>query len=74
MKLGILFRIALYRELRNSIGYYDARRIMRSIEKNFENFVEVDDFNQILKEGFDQRQVDLMIEIAKKESFLLKIE
>jgi len=75
MKLGILFERALYRELRSSIGYYDARRIIRSIEKNSEKLTDLDDFARVLdKLGFDQRQIQLTVEIIREHSSLLRKE
>ena len=75
MKLGILFERALYRELRSSIGYYDARRIIRSIEKNSEKLTDVDNLVRVLREmGFDQRQIRLTVEIVRKHSSLLRKE
>jgi len=75
MKLGLLFKRALYRELRSSIGYYDARRIIRSIEDRSEKITDLGDLTRILNElGFDRRQVQLAVEIARKNSFLLNRE
>lgn len=75
MKLGLLFKRALYRELRSSIGYYDARRIIRSIEDGSEKITDLGDLTRILNElGFDRRQVQLAVEIARKNSFLLNKE
>jgi len=75
MKLGLLFRRALYRELRSSIGYYDARRIIRSIEDSSEKLTDLGDLMVILNEmGFDRRQVQLAVEVARKNSFLLNRE
>jgi hypothetical protein len=75
MKLGLLFKRALYRELRSSIGYYDARRIIRSIEDSSEKIADLGDLTRVLNEmGFDQRQVQFAVEIARKNSFLLNKE
>jgi hypothetical protein len=75
MKLGLLFRRALYRELRSSIGYYDARRIVRSIEDNSEELADLGDLTRVLNElGLDRRQVQLAVEAARRSSFLLKEE
>jgi hypothetical protein len=75
MKLELLFKRALYRELRSSIGYYDARRIIRYIEEKSGELANVDDIGRILNEaGFDKRQVVFTSEIAKRDSFLLKNE
>jgi hypothetical protein len=75
MRLGLLFKRALYRELRSSIGYYDARRIIRSIEDGSEKITDLGDLTRILNElGFDRRQVQLAVEIARKNSFLLNKE
>jgi hypothetical protein len=75
MRLGLLFRRALYRELRSSIGYYDARRIVRSIEDNSEELADLGDLTRVLNElGFDRRQVQLAVEAARRNSFLLKEE
>lgn len=73
MKLGILFKRTLYRELRSSIGYYDARRIIRSIGKNSEKLTDVDDVREILDETWlDERQIRLTMEIVQRYSSLLK--
>jgi hypothetical protein len=73
MKLGILFKRAIYRELRSSIGYYDARRIIRSIEKCSESLANVSELSGILDQaGFDQRQVQSTMEIIQRYSPLLK--
>ena len=73
MKLGILFRRTVYRELRSSVGYYDARRIIRSIEKNSEKVTNMEDLMRILDStGFDERQLRLTTEIVRKYSPLLK--
>ena len=73
MKLGILFKRSLYRELRSSIGYYDARRIIRAIEKNSEKLNDVDDLREILDGTWlDDRQKRLTMEIVQKYSSLLK--
>jgi hypothetical protein len=75
MRLGLLFRRALYRELRSSIGYYDARRIVRSIEDSSGKITDLGDLTNVLNElGFDRRQVQLAVEIALKNSFLLSKE
>jgi hypothetical protein len=75
MRLGLLFKRALYRELRSSIGYYDARRIIRSIEDGSEKITDLGDLTRILNElGFNRRQVQLAVEIARKNSFLLNKE
>lgn len=75
MKLGLLFKRALYRELRSSIGYYDARRIIRSIEDRSEKITDLGDLTRILNEmGLDRRQVQLAVEIAQKNTFLLNKE
>jgi len=75
MRLGLLFRRALYRELRSSIGYYDARRIVRSIEDNSEELADLGDLTRVLNElGFDRRQVQLAVEAVRRNSFLLKEE
>ena len=67
MKLGILFRKALYRDLRSALGYYDARRIMRVIEdpetKSFDGLGEA-----LAGKGMDPRQVGIVVEFAKKNS------
>ena len=68
MKLGILFKKALYRDLRSALGYYDARRIMRSIEEDQE-IKSLDELGEALaRKGMDPRQVGLVIEITKKNS------
>jgi hypothetical protein len=73
MKLGILFKRTVYRELRSSVGYYDARRIIRSIEKNSEQVRNMEELMKILNSaGFDERQLRLTTEIAGKYSPLLK--
>jgi len=75
MKLGILFKRTVYRELRSSVGYYDARRIIRSIEKNSEKVRNMEELMKILNAtGFDERQLRLTTEIVRKYSPLLKKE
>ena len=72
MKLGILFRKALYRDLRSALGYYDARRIMRVIEDpKIRSF---DGLGQVLAgKGMDPRQVGITLEFAKKNSALTEV-
>jgi len=65
MKLGILFRKALYRDLRSALGYYDARRIMRVIEDP--GIKGLDGLGEALAgKGMDPRQVGIVVEFAKK--------
>ena len=65
MKLGRLFKKALYRDLRSALGYYDARRIMRAIEdpeiKGLDGLGET-----LVGKGMDPRQVGIVVEVAKK--------
>ena len=69
-----MFKRALYRELRSSIGYYDARRIVRTIE-DAEEVNEVEDIGAILrKAGFDERQITATLEAAEMNLPLLKSE
>ena len=73
MNVGILFKRTVYRELRSSVGYYDARRIIRSIEKNSAKVRNMEELMKILNSaGFDERQLRLTTEIARKYSPLLK--
>jgi hypothetical protein len=75
MKLGILFKRTIYRELRSSVGYYDARRIIRSIEKNAQKVKDMEEFMKTLSAtGFDERHVRLTTETVRKYSPLLKKE
>ena len=63
--MGILFKRALYRELRSSVGYYDARRIVRRIEDAGE-INNVEEIGRVLREaGFDERQITYTIEAAR---------
>ena len=67
MKLGILFKKALYRDLRSALGYYDARRIMRVIEDP--EIKGLDGLGEALTgKGMDPRQVGIVVEFAKKNS------
>ena len=67
MKLGILFRKAVYRDLRSALGYYDARRIMRAIEdpeiKGLDGLGEA-----LTRRGMDPLQVGILVESVKKNS------
>jgi hypothetical protein len=65
MKLGTLFRKALYKDLRSALGYYDARRIMRAIEDP--EIKSLDGLSEVLAgKGMDPRQVGIVVEVAKK--------
>lgn len=66
MKLSIMRKKALYRDLRSELGYYDARRIIRSIEED-SKIITLNELETALTEkGLDPRQVSLTVEIAKK--------
>ena len=70
--MGLLFKRALYRELRSSVGYYDARRIVRCIEGAGE-IKGVDEIGRVLREaGFDERQIASTLEAAERNLPLLK--
>ena len=70
--MGLLFKRALYRELRSSVGYYDARRIVRCIEGAAE-IKGVEDIGRVLREaGFDERQIVSTLEAAVRYFHLLK--
>ena len=57
-----LVKRSLYKELRSSVGYYDARRIVRCVGDK-----ELSDVGLALKNaGFDERQVALAVEAAGK--------
>jgi hypothetical protein len=66
MKLSIMHKKALYRDLRSELGYYDARRIIRSIEED----PKISGLNELemalTEKGFDTRQINLTVETAKK--------
>lgn len=67
MKLSILFKKALYQDLRSALGYYDARRIMRIIEDP--EIKGLDGLDEALAgKGMDPRQIDIALEFAKKNS------
>ena len=64
--MGLLFKRALYRELRSSVGYYDARRIVRRIEGAGE-INDVEEIGRVLREaGFDERQIASTLEAAER--------
>ena len=70
--MGRLFKRALYRELRSSVGYYDARRIVRCIEGAGE-INSVEEIGRVLREaGFDERQITSTLEAAERNLSLLK--
>ena len=70
--MGRLFKRALYRELRSSVGYYDARRIVRCIEGAGE-IKGVEEIGRVLREaGFDERQIASTLEAAERNLPLLK--
>ena len=70
--MGRLFKRALYRELRSSVGYYDARRIVRCIEGAGE-IKGVEEIGRVLREaGFDERQIISTLEAAERNLPLLK--
>jgi|APFre7841882724_1041349.scaffolds.fasta_scaffold607660_2 hypothetical protein len=70
--MGILFKRALYRELRSSVGYYDARRIVRRIEDAGE-INNVEEIGRVLREaGFDERQITYTLKAAERNLPLLK--
>ena len=72
MKLGTLHKKILYRDLRSSLGYYDARRIMRFIEEDLE-ISSVDDVEKTLSDqGFDPRQISITVQTVKNSISLLK--
>lgn len=73
MKLNNIFITALYRELRSSIGYYDARRIIRAIKDNSNDIQSIDEFGYILEKlGYDQRITKLFMEAYNKTASLNK--
>lgn len=66
MRIDPLSKRIIYRELRSSIGYYDARRIIRLIEEEESNS-NVEDLTHFLKEKeVDLRQINLAIDLIKK--------
>ncbi|MBN1683254.1 hypothetical protein JW865_06860, partial [Candidatus Bathyarchaeota archaeon] len=68
-----IFITALYRELRSSIGYYDARRIIRAIKDNSDDIQSIDEFGYILEKlGYDQRITKLFMEAYNKTASLNK--
>jgi hypothetical protein len=71
MKLTNIFLTALYRELRSSIGYYDARSIIRVIKENSNIFQSIEDFENILaKLGFDNKHIKITLDISRKNILL----
>ena len=73
MKLGILLKRAVYRDLRNSLGYYDARKIIRFIESKEETLETVEGLLQLLDElNLDQRQRTLAFNAIKTRTDALK--
>jgi hypothetical protein len=73
MRLGRLFKRALYRELRSAVGYYDARRIVRFIEAGAGEPAGLDGLGEALREaGFEERHVAATMEIAGRSSFPLR--
>jgi len=72
MRLGTLFKRSLYRDLRNSIGYYDARRIIRRIEIEKNRIDDPEDIKEILNEmELDKRQTRLTMETVNRYSYFL---
>jgi hypothetical protein len=70
--MSLLFKRALYRELRSSVGYYDARRIVRLIEGAGE-INDVKEIGRVLREArFDERQIASTLEAAERNLPLLK--
>ena len=70
MGLGILFKRAAYRELRNYLGYYDARKIIRLIDET-NGISDFNDVQKVLAEtGLDDRQIKLTVRVLKKELHL----
>lgn len=71
MKLGTLVRRALYRELMVSIGYYDARRVLKLIEEDIMENEGLEKLSSLLEErGFDERQRQYIIEAVKSLGLL----
>ncbi len=71
MRLGRLFKRALYRELRSAVGYYDARRIVRFIEAS--EVTGLDGLGEALREaGFEERHVEATMKIAEELPFPIK--
>jgi len=67
MKISSLFKRTIYQDLRSSIGYFDARRIIRFVEEEADKVNSIEDLNKLLKEKeFDDRQILLTEEILKK--------
>ena len=68
MRLGRLFKRALYRELRSAVGYYDARRIVRFMEAGGATGLE--GLGKSLREaGFEERHVEATVRIAGELPF-----
>jgi hypothetical protein len=71
MKLGTLVKRALYKELMGSIGYYDARRVLKLIEKDITENDDVEKLSLLLEErGFDGRQRQYVTEAVKSLGLL----
>ena len=71
MKLNSIFLTALYRELKSSIGYYDARRIIRVIKENTNILQSIENFETLLtKLGFEDRHIKLTLDVSRKNLLL----
>ncbi len=71
MKLGTLSKRALYKELVGSIGYHDARRVVRFVDEGINENDDLDKLSSLLKEkGFDERQTQLITETVKNLNLL----
>ena len=70
MQLRLLSKKSLYKELRSSIGYYDARRVIRYLERS--ELADLDDIERVLNQaGFDSRHVSLTLDIARRIPVML---
>lgn len=73
MKLGNLVKRALYKELVSSIGYYDARRILRLIEEDITENDDLESLSSLLEErGLNGRYRQCVIEAFKNLGLLSK--
>jgi len=73
MKLGNIAKRALYKELVSSIGYYDARRILRLIEEDIPENNDLESLSLLLEErGLNGRYRQYVIEAFKNLGLLSK--
>jgi hypothetical protein len=60
--MSILVKRAVYKKLRSSVGYYDARRILRHIQ----DIGSLDEIDRNLRDdGFDERHITFTLEALR---------